>query len=870
MSDPFSVAGSTVGVISLGLQLCNQLVSYCRSVRDANQDLQNIATKAAGLRAPLKALRDILEEEELEQSDISPHRNRTSYLGDDMKDKIQAIVSVSVSKRGSARYGGGFGCDPDESAHIPACVSLYSVQHLSLIPHLVDLQKKTLEEMKNMSLALGSNVMISTSLAQATTSSLPNQPCKDTLALDPRERSTVVSRSPGHKISQQMISKKYSFRCRRLGLLISVSLSMTSGAGGLSIAPGLRFYAISPRESPIVDLINSRPVYFLDEKKWEMSYSIPNLRKWFSQAKAWPADASSEGETLLHHSYRYNQYLTVDSQEKNLKLVKFLVDNGDPVDMTTCAGETPLDTMFGFNAGNFEGSSKLIRFLIDRDSYFTQIPELLSQGQRQVLQAILAEDEDAVLLPSITKMILRESEADLRAALALGKVAANDTIQSMTLLELAVGWPKGVQILLEAGADVHQQSLATYNLAFRAAYLECYGSLDLFLKAGCLIDVTILIWPNCANARPKVLEELASRRKKLAILAKRHLPQQYLAWAKGDAVPDRVAPYFYNALIKRTIPVEPGLEPEYTGMSLYHVTYILGIQTPFTRISLETLELMYTSGFHDIDVLDSLGRTPLMVGGFEIVNRLQRARWLVSKGANLFRTLPQCSSTFFHIFGGLMGGYFPYRQDLLMVDAAGVGPFARFIMQAPIQDHCLCACSIGGCTPLLIALRRAAQHLNFGDQGGNFEFFTLFFAKATIEVFRSIIRFMTFGAVGLTHTCCRQIEDQNDYRFHFQEKEKEEILEIRQEEQALLEKFEGLISKFNTEFDTLNIPVFEFLEDHWYPQIMDFLSMVDVYDQDHVSETRALGVHLQWDQSCIPQRTSLLLFSKVWKVSDDI
>ncbi|KAL3469151.1 hypothetical protein BJX99DRAFT_265470 [Aspergillus californicus] len=58
MADPFSIAGSTVGVVSLGLQVCNTLVTYCRSVKDADQDIQTIANKAAGLRVPLKTLRD--------------------------------------------------------------------------------------------------------------------------------------------------------------------------------------------------------------------------------------------------------------------------------------------------------------------------------------------------------------------------------------------------------------------------------------------------------------------------------------------------------------------------------------------------------------------------------------------------------------------------------------------------------------------------------------------------------------------------------------------------------------------------------------------------------------------------------------------
>lgn len=61
MSDPVSVAGSAVGVISLGIQVCQQIVSYCQSWRGYDQDIQKVASKADGLRTPLKKLREMIE-----------------------------------------------------------------------------------------------------------------------------------------------------------------------------------------------------------------------------------------------------------------------------------------------------------------------------------------------------------------------------------------------------------------------------------------------------------------------------------------------------------------------------------------------------------------------------------------------------------------------------------------------------------------------------------------------------------------------------------------------------------------------------------------------------------------------------------------
>jgi hypothetical protein len=97
MADPFSIAGSTVGVVSLGLQVCGLLITYYRSVKDADQDIQSISNKSAGLRVPLKTLRDILEEYEFPDPETHPWTigsTAQSDMRDDLKDKVQVIVTA--------------------------------------------------------------------------------------------------------------------------------------------------------------------------------------------------------------------------------------------------------------------------------------------------------------------------------------------------------------------------------------------------------------------------------------------------------------------------------------------------------------------------------------------------------------------------------------------------------------------------------------------------------------------------------------------------------------------------------------------------------------------------------------------------------
>ncbi|PLB49942.1 hypothetical protein P170DRAFT_473519 [Aspergillus steynii IBT 23096] len=69
MSDPLSIVGSGVGIISLGLQVCKETVSYCEAWRVYDEDIQRIATKADELRLALKQLHALIEDPRLNDPD---------------------------------------------------------------------------------------------------------------------------------------------------------------------------------------------------------------------------------------------------------------------------------------------------------------------------------------------------------------------------------------------------------------------------------------------------------------------------------------------------------------------------------------------------------------------------------------------------------------------------------------------------------------------------------------------------------------------------------------------------------------------------------------------------------------------------------
>lgn len=56
----FSAAAGAVGVISLGIQVCQGLVLYCNAWKSHDKDIDDAAEKIGGLRLTLEGLQDIL------------------------------------------------------------------------------------------------------------------------------------------------------------------------------------------------------------------------------------------------------------------------------------------------------------------------------------------------------------------------------------------------------------------------------------------------------------------------------------------------------------------------------------------------------------------------------------------------------------------------------------------------------------------------------------------------------------------------------------------------------------------------------------------------------------------------------------------
>jgi hypothetical protein len=116
---------------------------------------------------------------------------------------------------------------------------------------------------------------------------------------------------PLYKIAKRIetLGIRYNFCSRLLNASIQTSISVATGAGGLSINPKMRISNIVSYDAPAFRLLSPHhietprkrvPLLYISEF---CKLALEQLYKLFSDGKASPTDANNCGETLLHVSY---------------------------------------------------------------------------------------------------------------------------------------------------------------------------------------------------------------------------------------------------------------------------------------------------------------------------------------------------------------------------------------------------------------------------------------------------------------------------------------------------------------------------------------------------------------------------------------
>ena len=484
----------------------------------------------------------------------------------------------------------------------------------------------------------------------------------------------------------------------------------------------------------------------------------------------------------------------------------------------------------------------------------------------------------------ISLAILRKSEVDLRQALTVSPSSINETNNmGQTALHLAVEWPRGMDLLLQARADVDckdcfKQSPLAYAIEMslvepiRLLALADCSLLDaglhtpsgrraqLLLERAVNIEISAHLNGRQVTAAEMVVNLLVDmvvdRRQRLYDLANSALSISDLDRLCHDSyLPDESASRLYSTLLRHGTAAPLALDPGKDRVTLFHQIWN----------SSRVAERLWKAGFRDIDGRNSLGLTPLMCSkGYvhrkttyaEIDSWFAYKAWLLQKGADFYakqdltlycehvevenwteRLLMSATALNFAAYNlGEALSQFVWRRKWVNESLSETSQeMLQRILSDNVSDDCMCACSANGCNALTVATKSL---MRFGlpremDVQRLVNLCSMMKSFCDPLKISEFLRIMTFEELDMTHTCCRK----RLYK-HWEIKDKAEINEINDEQAEDLQRLEELLEEFEAKRKELNIPFEDFVTKYWQPR-MDEVRNEGALDEDAL---RKIGV----------------------------
>nr|RBR01068.1 hypothetical protein FVER53263_10557 [Fusarium verticillioides] len=191
--------------------------------------------------------------------------------------------------------------------------------------------------------------------------------------------------------------------------------------------------------------------------------------------------------------------------------------------------------------------------------------------------------------------------------------------------------------------------------------------------------------------------------------------------------------------------------------------------------------------------------------------------------------------------------YYPYRlyDNLLPLSVADTA------FSEVLGDDCRCHCSLQGCTPFIkflegLGCRRRFPRTSFTLTEGIRSFVAS--AQALIAgenagqswMPRAILRYATFCALGLRHTCCKHLNGGSRYNM-----DSDEIDEIHEEDSVTLQQLEDLVTYFGNGYGSMTT-LDKFLKEVWLPKMEEVYREIVSYNmtEEELKKAEACGVKL--------------------------
>ncbi|KAL3459301.1 hypothetical protein BJX64DRAFT_206586 [Aspergillus heterothallicus] len=677
------------------------------------------------------------------------------------------------------------------------------------------------------------------------------------------------------------VGGSYTFCNRFLGLSLQVMMSLTKGAGCFAICPTIRIQAVVARDSPAFALLfYPKVLSFAGTELIDHVNAVKtSLFKLFHEGHAAPTDRLEDGSTILHtfcKTFLLDVLRYAPKDHGDLKeFVRELIDFGIPLGERTIYGSTSSDIIIrGLHASQprsrgpqFEECLKLLDILVSsgeyinspiRDGSYTSWNYWSSQAARSLLKT----NPDAIEFLEIEVAILSRSVESLQHCLMSQNYPCPDNAGYFQLLTLSLGWLDGLVIILESplGQIAGQcQSWSWLNpigdcfvQACEVGEIECAVLLMKHLQCVELRHLRAAVRRKEDDLITGIISALVKSRQQLQQLALEHLPHDVLCSLSvpTSGLLDTKASKVYDALEEHNIKAQ---EPSYGPDSVYS----------YAEDDIAIFERLYKAGFTDLnqcggDSMSHLLELYNLNDARDPFDLLKSAEWLVFRGASLYQLSEQGYPSVFSL-AYAFGDALPNSDQALtsrsahdkahkglrspkMTQPSEVINFLCSIIRGDYRGDCLCACSEDGCSSFQQILRgcyEAAFCTDFcpikiaamidglqGDAPGQLS------ETESLDVAHRTLRYITFDALQLTHTCHKNKNYLDFWGQHFKRMDDEEVQEIREEEAALISQLDQLVEEFGRKYDELGLSLNEFIEKYWERRMDKILGREEYAEED--------------------------------------
>ncbi|ERF73404.1 hypothetical protein EPUS_08547 [Endocarpon pusillum Z07020] len=690
---------------------------------------------------------------------------------------------------------------------------------------------------------------------------------------------THLPQCPFYTSPQQI--RKLGARFHSVGYLLSTAIlatvSMKTGASSFSITPHLSFKAIVPSSSPAFALFSWKN-YVRSATISEILDSImPRLLRLFAERQASPTDVNELGQSLLHVALMFmirGLELDLRTLHSLHQLLLSLFASGVPADTCDMTGRSILDTWIhvlswtNLGSDSTSASMSITSELVDHGAeILTSVGQswLYHKGSYMISSFLRLYDfAETCRCGPLSMALIRRSEKDVRRILAKVPSALTErNAVGQTPLHISCGWPLGIKLLLDAGAqdiiDCTDNIGPRYPAFVYASEFSCLESLELLLEAecsffplcsiggqnrySCSFDFALLSGSQDAGSR--LIQSLTDRRERLKALALDNLPFEETAKFNlcSNTILDEKSYDIYAALQANAVNVPESLAVPSARISVYHMYFL----------SPGLAEEMYKRGFHDIDAYDGHGLTPLMS---HHSTDLCLEFWLLSHGADLHatpnvlrRSNMNLDATAAHYLGAKIAHQFiSYDLDsrCSKLDSK-VHDLANLLCSIFEPDICLCGCSSRGCHPATMMFKEFVWRLDMDGSIKHLSWIgqimrqTSLIDDAPCWLPGEAIRVFTFDALSIRHTCCRY----DGLWICLREEEERE--ELREEDRFRLQLLEELVAEFEEKYTELEVGLVEFFEGYWLTRMTAVLyegATLTDRDEEEVRRIEAIGVIL--------------------------